>query len=234
MQKQPSFRQRSLKQSWKSLVACDQINDNTISQSDNSQQFCVDEYLKSIDRRYRRLHQSECKDKRGERGVTNAWTWLTAYNYFLEKEKGEEDALYVLGLAKLASENLLQKHHSPIMHLYELSHRATDFIAIDVNREKVTMEKISTQVALVVNLFVELCLNIRTANSYRYTIASLQLRAWFYDMLRCTGSTLANFLASLNLRFQTTKGGKITGKIAALLLATILPCTFVVTKSFND
>lgn len=233
-QKPPSYNKSLLKDTLKSLVIRDQINDNLHSQSEINEQFCVDEYLKSIDRRYRRLHQSEFNDERSEGGVTNAWTWLFADKAFLEKEKGEDDALYVLGLAKLASARLLQHHHSPIMQLYELSHRATDLITIDINSEKDTMKTLSMQGTVhMVKKCVQSFLSIRKASTYRYDIASLQLRAWFYDTLRCTGSALAKFLVSLNL-FQSTKGGKITGQVAALFLATIAACTSVVTKPFND
>merc|ERR1711956_118388 len=101
---------------WKTSVR-DQIKDDKLLSSELDQQFLVDEYLESIDRRYKRVHQGETKDDRSQRGFTSAWAWLTADESSLieeETHRNEEDALSVLGLAELASLRLLHKHHLPV------------------------------------------------------------------------------------------------------------------------
>jgi len=82
----------------------------------------LDDYLESIDRRYKRLHHKELPVPTTTMpGFTSAWKWLKqGYSDESEpqahsaKDPKEEDALYVLGLAELASADLLQKHHLPV------------------------------------------------------------------------------------------------------------------------
>ncbi len=65
----------------------------------------VDDYLEFLDRRYHRLH-----DKQSSKGVKfSALNWLMEKPTITEDEKA--DALFVLGLAELASDRLLEKHH---------------------------------------------------------------------------------------------------------------------------
>lgn len=80
------------------------------------QQVILDKYLESIDRRYKRIHQRERQNLSD--GVGNAWQWLmsgqkTESSVSIE-ERRKEDAIYVLGLANLASKSLLEKHQLPI------------------------------------------------------------------------------------------------------------------------
>lgn len=77
----------------------------------------VDEYLEFLDRRYNRLHADERERRGGEK--FSALKWLTQDQQSssveaAEAEQQQQDALYVLGLAGLASKRLLQKHHYPI------------------------------------------------------------------------------------------------------------------------
>jgi len=89
---------------------------NTIfpsSQRDeDDEQQSVDEYLEFLDRRYRRLHSSESEE--GSKPFS-ALNWLRqsslSRNEVIISEQQKEDALYVLGVAGLASEKLLHKHH---------------------------------------------------------------------------------------------------------------------------
>ena len=78
---------------------------------DNEQQ-SVDEYLEFLDRRYRRLHSSEREEASKP---FSALSWLRqgslSRNEVIISEQQKEDALYVLGVAGLASEKLLHKHH---------------------------------------------------------------------------------------------------------------------------
>eukprot|EP00339_Tiarina_fusa_P027111 CAMPEP_0116996692 /NCGR_PEP_ID=MMETSP0472-20121206/408_1 /TAXON_ID=693140 ORGANISM="Tiarina fusus, Strain LIS" /NCGR_SAMPLE_ID=MMETSP0472 /ASSEMBLY_ACC=CAM_ASM_000603 /LENGTH=317 /DNA_ID=CAMNT_0004695387 /DNA_START=63 /DNA_END=1016 /DNA_ORIENTATION=- len=72
----------------------------------------VDEYLEFLDRRYNRLRSSE---EEGDAKPLSALSWLLngspSRNDVRAEAQKEEDALYVLGVAGLASERLLQKHH---------------------------------------------------------------------------------------------------------------------------
>jgi len=75
----------------------------------NSQEV-VDEYLEFLDRRYRRLHETDTKAEKN----FSALEWLRQGSSNCKKRIAEEldrdNALYVLGVASLASEKLLQKH----------------------------------------------------------------------------------------------------------------------------
>lgn len=73
----------------------------------------VDEYLEFLDRRYRRLHADETRNDQLKAGFS-AWNWLKQDQVTdvisSEQTQKQEDALYVLGVAGLASKRLLQKH----------------------------------------------------------------------------------------------------------------------------
>jgi hypothetical protein len=77
----------------------------------DSEQEVVDEYLEFLNRRYQRLHVSERKEAK-----FSAWKWLMQEDEASEdqsvttKEEKEDNAFYVLGVAGLASQRLLQKH----------------------------------------------------------------------------------------------------------------------------
>jgi hypothetical protein len=75
---------------------------------DEDEQVVVDQYLEFLDRRYKRLKKKEDKP-------FSAMDWLLQgspnRNEPLTLEQQKEDALYVLGVAGLASQRLLQKHH---------------------------------------------------------------------------------------------------------------------------
>jgi hypothetical protein len=88
-------------------------------QEEQEQQYVLDDYLESIDRRYRRLHESDeppAETNKGTGGFTNALHWLTHSepSSASEEQRKQEDAIYVLGLADLASTRLLQQHNLPI------------------------------------------------------------------------------------------------------------------------
>lgn len=92
------------------------------------QQFVLDDYLESIDRRYKRLHEDDHVSSSSSStitkvspsspavGFTSALQWLTHHSDVSEAEqqRKNDDALYVLGLADLASTKLLQRHHLPV------------------------------------------------------------------------------------------------------------------------
>lgn len=86
---------------------------NTILPShEHDEQESVDEYLEFLDRRYRRLHGNEEEESNKPFSALN---WLKqgspSRNDLIASQQQEEDALFVLGVAGLASQKLLQKHH---------------------------------------------------------------------------------------------------------------------------
>lgn len=82
----------------------------------------VDEYLEFLDRRYRRLHEDRPSNEFANL-PSSVWKWLhsedgssmdnhaTSSTTTSNPATNTEDALYVLGVAGLASKKLLQKHH---------------------------------------------------------------------------------------------------------------------------
>lgn len=94
---------------WKSIFSPDPA---VPVEAVDSEQAVVDDYLEFLERRYHRLHDN----KKGEVKKFSALKWLMQGS---EEENEttiavsankEEDALYVLGVAGLASQRLLQKH----------------------------------------------------------------------------------------------------------------------------
>lgn len=93
------------------------------SLSESEEQENVDAYLEFLDRRYRRLHSDDEIEEKQQASLVSkkgkpfsAMEWLTSGGNTkanIETTTGEQqaDALYVLGVAGLASQKLLQKHH---------------------------------------------------------------------------------------------------------------------------
>lgn len=77
----------------------------------DEQQQAVDEYLEFLDKRYKRLHESEKKEERASTKFS-ALKWLMGDETDPVSQRQQENALYVLGVAELASERLLQKHQA--------------------------------------------------------------------------------------------------------------------------
>ncbi len=105
---------------------------------EDDEQQSVDEYLEFLDRRYRRLHSSETEE--GPKHFS-ALSWLRqgspSRNDFIVTEQQKEDALYVLGVAGLASQKLLHRHHLVIdeetspAH-YEQPNKTLNFVDADL------------------------------------------------------------------------------------------------------
>lgn len=91
---------------------------STDGTSIDQEQENVDAYLEFLDRRYRRIHSDDEKETKAQSDAKSfsAMDWLTSKSteksddISLEQQQ-QQDALYVLGVAGLASQKLLQKHH---------------------------------------------------------------------------------------------------------------------------
>jgi hypothetical protein len=73
----------------------------------------VDEYLEFLDRRYRRLRNTEPEEEKPKSFSALNWLIQGSANRsdVIASKQQEEDALYALGVAGLASQKMLQKHH---------------------------------------------------------------------------------------------------------------------------
>lgn len=205
---------------WKSAVRGQMSDDQHIS-SDIDTQLKVDEYLESIDRRYKRVHQDETKDVRSQRGFTSAWAWLTADESSLieeETHRNNEDALSVLGLAELASLRLLHKHHLPVTQSQQPSSEGEDSIIIDVRGEKDTTRTLSIRAILAAKSLARFLNSMQKAYKYRCVILSLQLRAGFYNTLRNNRSTFTQFLAALSLTSRCLIRGRFASQFAVMVM----------------
>ena len=91
---------------WSNLFSSSAKSESVGTEQDN-----VDEYLEFLDRRYRRLHS---EDEKEEQKPFSALNWLlqgsSDEDELIASRQQQEDALYVLGVAGLASQKLLQKH----------------------------------------------------------------------------------------------------------------------------
>jgi len=215
---------------WKTSVRV-QMNDDQHASPETDQQFIVDEYLESIDRRYKRVHQSETNNDRSHRGFTSAWSWITADESSLieeGKQRNEEDALCVLGLAELASVRLLQKHHLPVTQSQQLSSQGEDSIVIDIEGEKDSTVTRFIRAILAAKTFARFLNSVQKAYTYRCVVVSLQLRARFYHTLRHSGSIFAQFLATLSLMSRCMIGGRFASQFAFMIA-----CAVFVTRPFK-
>jgi len=112
---------------WKTLLPMESVSTSTkTSSKPETQQESVDAYLEFLDRRYRRLHSDEMEQGKQQQQQAqsskpipfSAMDWLMNGNpgansgeSHQQGQRKHEDALYVLGVAGLASQKLLQKHH---------------------------------------------------------------------------------------------------------------------------
>mmetsp|Transcript_19789 Transcript_19789/g.23636 ORF Transcript_19789/g.23636 Transcript_19789/m.23636 type:complete len:327 (+) Transcript_19789:134-1114(+) len=209
---------------WKASVR-DQIKDDKLLSSEIDQQFLVDEYLESIDRRYKRVHQGETKDDRSQRGFISAWAWLTADESSLieeEKRRKKDDALHVLGLAKLASVRLLQKHHLPITQSQKQSSDGKNSMIINVQGDEDSKTDHSIRGILAAKNLARFLNRMQKAYTYRCVILSLQLRAGFYNMLRSNRSTFTQFLAALSLTSRCMIRGRFASQFAVMAMCAVV------------
>ena len=108
---------------WRRLFGSTLASPKAISSSSpdatsiDQEQENVDAYLEFLDKRYRRIHSDDEKETKVQSNAKSfsAMDWLTSKNTEADsltlEEQQQQDALYVLGVAGLASQKLLQKHH---------------------------------------------------------------------------------------------------------------------------
>lgn len=209
---------------WKTSAHGRMDDDKNLS-PEIDQQSIIDEYLESIDRRYKRVHQNETKNDRSHKGFISAWAWLTSVKPSLKKEakqRNEENALCVLGLAELASARLLQKHHLSVTQSQQLSSKGEDSRTIGIRKEKDSTTTLSIRTILAAKALTRLLTSIQKAYIYRCVAMSRQLKAGLYHSLRHSGSTFTQFLAALNLTSRYMIGGRFASQFAFMVACAIV------------
>lgn len=174
---------------------------------EEKKQLLLDNYLESIDRRYKRLHKQDHRQEESPAdGFTNAWQWLTHSepNSVAEEQRKQEDAIHVLGLAGLASTKLLQRHQLPIP-----SSRVIDIVGLTEIIENpevkaTTVAVASPRVPDVARTFmtsavfcVHLIKHIQTAYISRLATVSQKTQTCIFDILKFGGKAFTAVLAAV-------------------------------------
>lgn len=178
---------------WKTSTIRGQVKDEQNSSSEKDNQFIVDDYLESIDRRYKRVHRSENEDDRQNMGFTSTLTWLVSER----KHENENDALHILDLAELASVRLLHKHSLPVTNSQRKSRTSEDHSVIDV---KEMNDRTTPSISTVVKSLAQFLNTTKRICIYPCASTSLQFRVWYNQALRCSRSNFSQILESLSLR----------------------------------
>ena len=164
-------------------------------ESGNQQQDNVDDYLEFLDRRYRRIHSSESENEKSTAFPTLNWLrqGSPSRGDALTSKQQQEDALYVLGVAGLASERLLQKHHLSSQQLQVAQSTAMhESQAVDI--EAVEVSKDGPSAMLIKKLMVPLIRCVYMANRRKDLFVTAQVskaRSACGSAIRKTGKYLA-------------------------------------------
>ena len=222
------------------------------------EQLVLDDYLESIDRRYKRLHKHERKQARAARlaakrnineyhlGTVSAHVpVITSAFQFLrlpqkeptsagEEQRKQEDAIYVLGLANLASKRLLQRHQLPIP-VSKQDSKHSNSIVIDIHSKTMgravgpeDLNSISNSKSNSVSSSPAASTGVTTTTTTNTSnvlmvrmLASTALYA--LQLLKNTQSAYYARVASLILKAQShaMNTAKFGGKALSVLLATV-------------
>lgn len=174
-----------------SVVRSQKNNEHNFS-SQKDDQNIVDEYLESISRRYERIHQNESNNDTSHKGFTSALAWLTANGV----NEQNEDALFVLDLAGLASERLLQKHKLPPKNL-EKQHFITSEVSILPQDQKIH--------------------GTRSAAHFRSKMSVILSK-----LRKRANLIFSRLVAILSLASECMGGGKLSFQFAILIACTVV------------
>lgn len=206
------------------------------SSKGSKEQHVLDDYLEYIDKRYHRLHdddEAEQPSDGGRPGINTAWNWLMKQTpgSELEAQQGKEDALCVLGLAELASAELLQKHHLPLpkSEFPREAYEVTASVVIDAQahgteESAVGQPKTVPTNGRVASISAGLSV-LRRLQERQAAIAALQLRATLFAFIRAMGRSTASTVKSLSTAVPALiamGGGAKTLKTAVVLSAAFL------------
>ena len=231
---------------------------------ERSEQYDLDKYLESVDKRYKRLHQREHrssraraqqkkqqqqKNKSSGEGYTNALSWLLATEESSSEaleQRRQEDGIYVLGLAGLASDRLLQKHQLPKPKRSPTKaskRREANYYGsrvIDISSQKVippssptttpfsTTSMSSPTKSSVRQSVLQLLYSIKhiqTALGSCMNLASVHTNNCFQESLYYTGKVMTNIPSLIN--------NAIGGKWAKSAMMALVSAIFVMASNFR-
>eukprot|EP00567_Pseudictyota_dubia_P000719 CAMPEP_0197464358 /NCGR_PEP_ID=MMETSP1175-20131217/63981_1 /TAXON_ID=1003142 /ORGANISM="Triceratium dubium, Strain CCMP147" /LENGTH=371 /DNA_ID=CAMNT_0043000337 /DNA_START=9 /DNA_END=1124 /DNA_ORIENTATION=+ len=207
------------------------------------EQYVLDDYLEFVDKRYHRLHdenEAETPKVDGRAGINTAWNWLKAQTpgNELEEDRRSEDALCVLGLAELASAELLQKHHLPVPE--SVSHRVAFQVTSPVidaqasseesieNLCTVSVAHPSTDTRTTNGRIASLSAGVSVLHRMHVrmmAIASLRIRAAVFSSMRAMSQSSVAAIKSLSKAVPALvamAGGAKTLKTAAVLATALM------------
>lgn len=205
---------------------------------EEQKQYILDDYLESIDRRYKRLHEDDVKPCRKKNtndkstgGFTSALHWLTHHSDSssceLEEQRKQEDALYVLGLADLASSRLLQRHHLPVPES-----KVNKSIAIDVGFKTDLVKDLDISIPANEHERQQSSLFVATAaTSVATAIVHKVLIA--IHTIRELGKLLTHGLKTFTSFLSSTSGSKQSLQAATVMGMTIFACSVSMIQSFT-
>jgi hypothetical protein len=175
------------------------------------QQLILDNYLESIDKRYKRLHQDHHHRKDNDSGAVKNVAWNFLMNAepvdYIEEQRRQRDAIYVLGLADLASERLLQKHNLPLPQS-----KFKDKSIIDVHSSQEFDVNKSTN-----RLITENAAAVQHNKAVEATsLKILATATYFVQLLKCTQHTYRNRLWSLIHTARTNIVGSVKSSRKAM------------------
>ncbi len=213
-------------------------------------QVVLDDYLESIDRRYKRLHEeknryssknlsssssssspSSSPSSSGTKGgFTSALQWLIQTQpestSEAEEMRKQDDAIYVLGLADLASTRLLQKHQLPIPKSKKSVVIDIDFVepiqakssSVATSRSSQSTETISTDGTVARSkavLVLQLLHNLKLASMKKNALT----------ILKTLGKGLTQGLGSLVSFVGATSGFKSSLQMLSVAFVSVLAFT---------
>lgn len=217
-------------------------------QKEQEEQYVIDAYLESIDRRYKRLHETDTQSskKNPAGGFTNALQWLTHGSESwtdAEEQRKQEDGIYMLGLAGLASERLLQRHHLPIPELKVNKSMLTD---LGIKKESIAFltQPSTSEVSVPKTTATDASMSMGKATLIVQMLQSFKMRrlckqiAMSYkktnglalNAVRMSGKALAHSLCALGAVLSNTSGSKQSFQIASAVAATTLTISLSVIR----
>jgi len=198
---------------WKSYVRRQMNSSHDPIPSKEEQQYALDQYLESIDRRYKRRRQNQKERKTEGISISNVLP-----------PRVENDALTVFGLAGLASVQLLQKHKLPIPSNRTLVTEGQDEIQDSSMKNKFFIPPVLLAMALVRNV------NAAQKKITRCcTVTSLKIRSSLGGFVQKSGLMLNKVFMTLVTISMHAIRSNFTQAFGALLV-----CVALLARSFDS
>jgi len=172
-----------------------------VDQKERKEQEDLDQYLESLDRRYKRVHKDELKTSERS-GVVSFMDWLTHNESVSQNDelRKQEDAIYVFGLAGVASKNLLKRRHLPIPESKRRMQLDNTAI-IDIPRvEKVarSFSTIGSAPSTSTSVFAIIKTLPAARKRVKYAQSTMTAAVFFFQLLRTMRSGYSGRLATIS------------------------------------